>query len=193
MAHYRDEIGRGQLRVLFMDECHLMSADLEGYVWGTRGQRVEVPIVNERDRQTYYGALDLLSKRVLFGAYGAGNTANTIAYLRYLQVQFPQQRLLLLWDGASYHRAHEIRDFLARTNDGLPASQWPIHCIQFAPNDPTQNPIEDVWLQAKNSVRRLAGLKPSFKGVKFLFEQFLSLEVFDFPKMHMYGSFSQII
>ncbi len=108
-----------------MDECHLMSGELEGYVWGTRGQRVEVPIVNERDRQTYYGALDLLSKRVLFGAYSAGNTKNTIAYLQYLQTQFPhqRQRLLLLWDGASYHRSHELRDVLTQMNEGLPEAQ----------------------------------------------------------------------
>ncbi len=175
-----------------MDECHLMAGDLEGYVWGTRGQRVNVPMVNERERQTYYGALDLLSKRVLIEAYDAGNTTNTLAYLKFLQAQFPQQRLLLLWDGASYHRSHEIRDFLAEVNAGLAEEQWPIHCVQFAPNDPRQNPIEDVWLQAKNGMRRLAGLQPSFKGIKFLFEQFLDLALFDFPKMNMYGSFSQI-
>ena len=38
-----------------------MSGDLQGYVWGRTGERVEVPIVNERERQTYYGALDLLT------------------------------------------------------------------------------------------------------------------------------------
>ncbi len=173
-----------------MDECHLMAGDLEGYVWGKRGQRVEVPIVNERERQTYYGALDLLSKQVLVEAHTAGNTANTLAYLRFLQRQFPQQRLLLLWDGASYHRAREIREFLAQINAGLPQDQWRIHCIQFAPNDPTQNPIEDVWLQAKNWLRRLAGLQPSFSGLKALFEQFLAIETFDFPKMNRYGTFS---
>ena len=176
-----------------MDECHLMAGDLEGYVWGTRGQRVDVPIVNERERQTYYGALDLLSKRVLIEAHSAGNTTNTLAYLKFLQAQFPQQRLLLLWDGASYHRSHELRDFLAEVNAGLAEAQWPIHCIQFAPNDPRQNPIEDVWLQAKNEMRRLAGLQPSFKGLQFLFEQFLALATFDFPKMNLYGSFSQIM
>ena len=175
-----------------MDECHLLAGDLEGYVWGRRNQRVSVPIVNERERQTYYGALDLLSKRVLCKAYSAGNTANTIAYLESLRAAFPQQRLLLLWDGASYHRSLELRDFLSEVNGELPEAQWPIHCIQFAANAPTQNPIEDVWLQAKNSLRCLAGLKPSFKGIKYLFEQFLRLETFDFPKMHMYSPFSQI-
>ncbi len=135
-----------------MDECHLMSGELEGYVWGTRGQRVEVPIVDERDRQTYYGALDLLSKRVLFGAYSAGNTKNTIAYLQYLRVQFPQQRLLLLWDGSSYHRSHELRrrpnpDERGSTHSAVADS---LHSVW--PNDPRQNPIEEVWLQAKNGV-----------------------------------------
>ena len=139
-----------------------MAGDLEGYVWGTRGVRVEVPIVNERERQTYYGALDLLSKRVFIEAHTAGNTANTLTYLKFLQRQFEGQRLLLLWDGASYHRAHEIREFLAVANAGLPEAQWPIHCVQFAPNDPSQNPIEDVWLQAKNWLRRMAGVKPAF-------------------------------
>lgn len=180
------------MRVLFMDECHLMAGDLAGYVWGRRGVRVEIPILNERDRQTYYGALDLISQRVFCEPHSAGNTSNTLSYLKFLQSQFPQQRLIILWDGASYHRVHEIRDFLAQVNAGLDEDQWWIHCIRFAPNDPTQNPIEDVWLQAKNWLRRLAGLKPSFSGLKALFEQFLSLETFCFPKMNTYGTFSKI-
>jgi transposase len=132
-----------------MDECHLMSGDLEGYVWGKTGQRVDVPIVNERDRQTYYGAVDSLDKRVLLQPQDKGNTACTIDYLKFLQSQMPEQRLLILWDGASYHRSNDLKDFLAQVNDGLTADDWRIHCVRFAPNDPTQNPIEDVWLQAK--------------------------------------------
>ena len=65
---------------------------------------VEVPIVNERERQTYYGALDLLSKRLLVQAHEKGDTTGTIAYLKFLQTQWPEQRLLILWDGASTRR-----------------------------------------------------------------------------------------
>lgn len=169
-----------------------MGGDLEGYVWGRRGERVSVPIVNERDRQTYYGALDLVSKRVLIEAHKAGNKECTLAYLKFLQAQFPEERLIVLWDGASYHRAGEIRDYLDQLNAGLSEDEWRIHCVQFAPNDPTQNPIEDVWLQAKTWVRRLAGLQPSFTGLKALFEKFFELEVFDFPKLYRYGTFSLI-
>jgi transposase len=173
-----------------MDECHLMGGDVIGYIWGSQGERIEVPVVNERDRQTYYGAVDLLSKRLLVKAQASGNTSCTIAYPKFLQQQFPKQRLLVLWDGASYHRAQEIQAFLAEVNQGLAESQWKIHCVRFAPNDPTQNPIEDVWLQAKTWLRHLSGLRPCFAALKALFEQYCSLDVFDFPKLHMYGCFS---
>jgi transposase len=164
-----------------------MSGDLQGYVWGRTDERVEVPIVNERARQTYYGALDLLSKRLLIEAYAQGNTACTIAYLKFLQAQFPDQRLLILWDGGSYHRSHELREFLAQVNQGLEPDEWKIHCVRFAPNDPTQNPIEEAWLQAKTWLRRMSELRPSFPALKAIFEQFFTLEIFDFPKLHMYG------
>jgi transposase len=176
--------------VLFVDECHLMSGDLQGYVWGRTGERVEVPIVNERERQTYYGALDLLSQRLLVQAHAKGNTTGTIEYLKFLQTQWPEQRLLILWDGASYHRSKELQAFLSQVNDGLNSEDWNIHCVRFAPNDPSQNPIEDAWLQAKTWLRRMSGLRPCFTALKALFEQFFRLEVFDFPKMHQYGSFS---
>jgi transposase len=110
--------------------------------------------------------------------------------LKFLQAQWPEQRLLILWDGASYHRSQELQAFLAQVNDGLAPDTWKIHCVRFAPNDPRQNPIEDAWLQAKTWLRRMSGLRPCFKALKALFEQFFRLEVFDFPKMHQYGSFS---
>ena len=189
MAENREEIEAGKLRVLFLDECHLLSGDLQGYVWGRTNERVEVPLVNERERQTYYGALDLLSKQLVIEAHQRGNTDETIAYLKFLQSQFREQRLLIIWDGASYHRSNALRQFLAQENEGLDTKEWKIHCVQFAPNDPTQNPIEDAWLQGKTWLRRMSGLKPCFSALKAIFEQFFTLEVFDFPKLHMYGSF----
>jgi hypothetical protein len=41
--------------VLFQGECHLLWGDMCGYVWGKKNERVEVPIVNEKERQTYLG------------------------------------------------------------------------------------------------------------------------------------------
>jgi len=38
--------------VLYIDECHLSASDACGYVWGPSHQRISVPILNQRDRQT---------------------------------------------------------------------------------------------------------------------------------------------
>jgi len=48
----------------------------------------------------------------------------TIDYLRYLLDQSPNQRLLVFWDGASYHRSHMVQDFLGEINQGLSQQQW---------------------------------------------------------------------
>lgn len=167
-----------------------MAGDLCGYVWGRTDERVEIPMVNERERQTYYGGINPLTQQMLVSPQERGNTECTIAYLTFLQKQFPNQRLLIFWDGASYHKSKELRAHLSEVNQGLEPEEWKIRCVLFAPNDPTQNPVEDVWLQAKTWLRRMSGVRPCFKALKVLFEQFFTLDTFDFPKLYMYGQFS---
>lgn len=175
-----------------LDECHLLWGDLTGYVWGRTDEAIGVSVVNERQKQTYYGAVDYLSGEVLLKAFDAGNSENTVHYLRYLQQQSPNQRLLVLWDGASYHRSEVVRQFLAQLNEEKPEQEWQIHCVCFAPHCPQQNPIEDIWLATKTWVRRFCGLAQSFARLKWLFEWFVQNTTFDFPKLHMYGKFSEI-
>jgi hypothetical protein len=119
LASNTEEIEAGRVRVLLIDECHLLWADLTGYVWGKPDQEIAIEVVNERDKQTYYGAVDYLDRKLLLKAYKAGNSDNKIDYLRYLLDQSPNQRLLLFWDGASYHRSHLVQNFLGEINQGL--------------------------------------------------------------------------
>lgn len=180
----------GQLVVFFQDECHLLWGDLCGYVWGKTSERIEVPITNERQKQTYYGVLNLLTRSFFIKAFEKGNSESTIAFLQALLAEHPQSRIALIWDGASHHRSQAVKDYLASVNQGLEESQWLITCIRFAPNDPGQNPVEDVWLQAKRFIREFYHLCQSFSTVKWLFEFVTQRQIFDFPKVSMYGSFS---
>lgn len=61
-----------------------MWGDAIGYVWGKTDQEITVPVVNEREKQTYYGAVDYLEGQLLLKAYDKGNSQNTIDYLQYL-------------------------------------------------------------------------------------------------------------
>ena len=81
---HRNEIELGELVVFFQDECHLLWGDICGYVWGKKNQRVEVPIVNEKERQTYFGAVNIATSQCLVQAYPKGNGEHTIHYLKYL-------------------------------------------------------------------------------------------------------------
>ena len=188
LVRLRAEIARGEVHVIFLDECHLVWGDVCGYGWSRRNQRAEVEVKSTRERQTYYGGLDYLSKSFMLHKYDAGNEENTVAFLKYLQSLYDENsRLVIIWDGASYHRSSLVEKFLSEVNGTLPPEAWEITCIRLAPNAPEQNPVEDVWLQAKRFIRKLSRLCKKFKSVKLLFELITNFQVFSFPKAFMYG------
>ena len=65
------EIESGELSVFFLDECHLVWGDVCGYVWGKSNERIEIPIQNEKERTTYFGAVDYLTKELKIRMEGA--------------------------------------------------------------------------------------------------------------------------
>ncbi|MCE2449078.1 MAG: transposase [Candidatus Latescibacteria bacterium] len=78
-----------------MDESHLHWGDACGYGWGRSDRRLEVAIENGRQRQTYYGALDLVKGTFLMQSYPKANSQHTVDFIRYLQQRRPGQKLLI--------------------------------------------------------------------------------------------------
>jgi putative transposase len=149
----REDIDAEKLVVYMIDECHLLWGDVCGYVWGKTSERIEAPMTNEKERQTYFGALNYKSKHSFVQAYGAGNSENTVLFVKYLQDLNPGARILIFWDGASYHKYANMQDYLVEVNQGLDKSGWLITCELFSPNATEQNPVEDIWLQGKRFLR----------------------------------------
>jgi hypothetical protein len=112
----REEIEAGRLVVYMIDECHLLWGNVCGYVWEKTAIRVEVPMTNQRERQTYFGALNYQTKHFLVQQYRAGNSANTVLFVKYLQSLNKGARILISWDGANYHKYGEMRDALDKVN-----------------------------------------------------------------------------
>jgi putative transposase len=187
LKKWRAGIEKGETVVLFLDECHLVHGDAQGYAWGKVGERIEIPMLNERRSQTYYGALELLEKTFHVLPYDRANGANTVDFVQCLGDEFPHaRRIVLIWDGAPWHRHGEMKAFLESINGGLKKNDWTLHCLLFAPNAPEQNPVEDCWLKAKNYVRQhLLELK-SFKQVCDFFIQAFKELSFDFNKINWY-------
>ena len=175
------------------DECHLLWGDACGMVWGQRNASLEVTMTNERERQTYYGAVNLVTHEFHLKEFPAGKGACTVAYLRWIRDLYPGQQIILLWDGASYHRDVQVKALLAEVNDGLPEKDWQLLCLLFAPNAPDQNPVEDIWLQGKTHLRKNFAQNKTFAAVKKCFFQFLNHFRLDSVKFAWYFPPPQII
>jgi transposase len=186
LGKHKTEIESGEIVVFFVDECHLLNGDVCGYVWGETNVRIEIPIENEKNRQTYFGALNYQTREFVVESYQAGNGESTVEFVKKLQKKYPHKKIVLIWDGASYHRFGEFREYLAQVNQNKLPDNLDITCILFAPNAPQQNPVEDIWLQGKNFLRKYWYLCKSFPAIKKLFELFYNGSRFDFPKIYQY-------
>ena len=179
--------------MLLEDECHLLWGDVCGRAWGKRNTPIVVPLTNVRQRQTYYGALNLLTHEFHLQEGVAGNGKTTGAYIEWCQTLYPDKKLLFLWDGASYHRGADLQEFLTRENAGLPEAEWKVTCLLFAPNAPEQNPTEDVWLKGKQYLRKHFAINKTFAQVKRCFSEFLNSLSFTSTKLGWYWPEEQMI
>lgn len=185
------EIANGEVIVFAEDEAHTLWGDTIGPVWCRENERTEVPIENAKERQTYYGVMNLHSQEFMMSPYEQGNGENTVDFLKYLQAENKGKKLVILWDNASYHCSKDVKAYLDQVNHGLEEKDWKITCLPFAPNAPQQNPVEDVWLQGKNFLRRHFFENKTFMQVKCSFFNFLNKRFFNFQKPHWYLNIPQ--
>jgi transposase len=131
--------------LVYLDEAHIhQDADL-GYGWAERGQRLWVasssPSLSARG--SFYG-LDLYNEgQVQLWPYGRANGEHTIDVLRRLRAEVPERKLIVLWDGAPYHRAHAVRE-VARTLG--------IELVPLPGYSPDLMPVEALWRWLREDV-----------------------------------------
>jgi len=179
--------------VLLEDQCHLLWGDCLGYVWGQRGAAITVEMTNQRARQTYDGAVNFYSREFHGHEFSAGNGEHTVADVTWLMRIYAGKKLLLVWDGASYHRDRQLKAFLAEVNFGLEEKDWRVTCMPLAPNAAEQNPVEDIWLAGKNHLRRSFAQNKTFAKVKESFRNFLRSFSLDSVKFDWYEPAQQVI
>ena len=107
-----------------------------GLVKGPRGERIEVPIVNSRERPTYYGIVNLLTGHAFVMPAQTGNSEFSVCFLKTLRRNFLSRRLFIIWDRASYHRGHLVTDYLKQINGENPEQERLIQLEYFAPHAP---------------------------------------------------------
>ncbi len=104
--------------LVYVDEAHIhQDADL-GYGWAERGRRLGVASRSPglSARVSFYGLYLYNEGQVRLWPFPRANGDHTIEVLRRLRAEFPNEVLIVLWDGAPYHRAQAVRE-VARTLD----------------------------------------------------------------------------
>ena len=107
---------RDQHLLVYLDEAHIhQDADL-GYGWAAArpsgsgwppARRVSRP----RSRST--ASTSTTKAQVRLWPYPRANGEHTIDVLRRLRAEHPDRALIVLWDGAPYHRAGAVREAAA--------------------------------------------------------------------------------
>jgi transposase len=136
-----EQVCRGELRLIYVDEVHLHQ-DLElGYRWSVQGEADWVashcpPLKN---RLNWYGAYDFSTGQCFIWHQGCCNGDQTIAFLYQLLKWLGDDasNTLIIWDGAPWHnrcaKVQQHADKLGFTLHQLPAYS------------PDLNPTSGLW------------------------------------------------
>jgi transposase len=140
-----DGAQRDQHVLVYVDEAHIhQDADL-GYGWAARGQRLWVASTSPglSARVSFYGLYLYNEGQVRLWPYPRANGEHTIDVLRRLRAEVPERKLIVLWDGAPYHRAKIVREV---------ACELEIDLVRLPGYSPDLMPVEALWRWLREDV-----------------------------------------
>jgi transposase len=94
-------------------------------------------------RVSFYGLYFYNEGWVRLWPYARANSKHTIDVLRRLRAEVPDRKLILLWDGAPYHRARAVR---------ATASDLGITLVPLPGYSPDLMPVEALWRWLREDV-----------------------------------------
>jgi transposase len=131
--------------LVYVDEAHLhQDADL-GYGWAERGQRLWVASSSPglSARVSFYGLYFYNEGQVRLWPYPRANGEHTVEVLQRLRTEAPDRTLIVLWDGAPYHRAQIVRAAATALN---------ITLMPLPGYSPDLMPVEALWRWLREDV-----------------------------------------
>jgi len=113
------EATRDERTIIYIDEAHIHLDTDEGYSWSIAGERNWVSSSSPGlAKVSFYGVYIYNQGQVKIYPYEKANSENTIDVLKKLKKDFPglNNKITLIWDGASYHRSHLVQEAAAKLN-----------------------------------------------------------------------------
>jgi putative transposase len=122
---------------MFQDEAGFGRINKPKYCWCMKGIRPTVPCHHIREFRYTYGAVEPKTGESLFLILPYCNTDCMNVFLRELSAAYPNDFILLVADGAAWHKSKGLQ---------IPAN---IEIFPLPPYTPEMNPIEQIWKELR--------------------------------------------
>lgn len=122
---------------MFQDEAGFGRINKPKYCWCFPGLRPHVPCHQIREYRYAYGAVEPLTGESFFLILPYSNTVCMSLFLQELSSFYPNDRILLVCDGAAWHKAKALQ---------IPSN---IRLFFLPPATPEMNPIEQIWKEIR--------------------------------------------
>ena len=142
-----EQVCQDEVILLYIDEAHL-HRDMElGYTWAPVGQSAYrlSACASLSERINWYGAFNFTDGECLIWNEGNCNTDHTITFLERVAewLGTPERPVLIIWDGAPWHRAIRLRER---------AEELGLQLMPLPGYSPDLNPIEGLWKWMREEV-----------------------------------------
>jgi len=138
---------RGEIIIVYLDEVHLHQDMEVGYTWSPVGESNWVPSTSpgRSARLNYFGAYNFTDGACFLWEDGKCNGDTTLHFLHQLSLWLAgtDRQVVLIWDGASYHRSSKVRTH---------AQQLGFQLLPLPGYSPDLNPIEGLWKWLRKEV-----------------------------------------
>jgi putative transposase len=122
---------------MFEDEAGFGRINKPKYCWCFPGLRPTIPCHHIREYRYVYGAVEPLTGDSAFLILPNSDTVCMNIFLRHLSETYPNDRIILACDSASWHRAKALE---------IPDN---IRFVYLPPATPEMNPIEQIWKEIR--------------------------------------------
>ena len=137
MSEIFNKLSTGRVRLMFQDEAGFGRINKPKYCWCFPGLRPVVPCHHIREYRYTYGAVEPLTGDGFFLIMPWCNTDCMNIFLDELSKKHPNDLILLVADGAAWHRSKTLK---------IPDN---IEIFPLPPATPEMNPIEQIWKEIR--------------------------------------------
>jgi transposase len=155
-----EQVCENETILIYIDEAHIHRDMDLGYTWAPKGQPAYrlSECASLSNRVNWYGALNFTDGQCLIWNEGNCNTDHTIMFLERVAdwLGDTDRPVIIIWDGAPWHRAIRIRDR---------AEALGLQLMALPGYSPDLNPIEGLWKWMREEVTQ----HHSYKTMRDLF------------------------